>query len=72
MLVRTVADAEAVSCVAEVDSNRTLAVIERECPQVLLTDLRMPGLDGIGLLKASKRVHPSIKVVLPDWLRTAR
>lgn len=51
-------------CVAEVDSNRALAVIERERPQVLLTDLRMPGLDGIGLLTAAKRIHPSIKVVL--------
>lgn len=51
-------------CVAEADSSRALAVIERERPQVLLTDLRMPGLDGIGLLRAAKRIDPAIKVVL--------
>jgi DNA-binding NtrC family response regulator len=51
-------------CVGEADSNRALAVIERERPQVLLTDLRMPGLDGIGLLKAAKLIDPTIKVVL--------
>lgn len=51
-------------CVAEADAHRALAAIERERPQVLLTDLRMPGLDGIGLLKAAKRIDPTIKVVL--------
>lgn len=51
-------------CVGEADSNRALAIIERERPQVLLTDLRMPGLDGIGLLKAAKGIDPTIKVVL--------
>lgn len=51
-------------CVVEADANRALAAIERERPQVLLTDLRMPGLDGIGLLKAAKRIDPHIKVVL--------
>jgi len=51
-------------CVGEADSNRALAVIERERPQLLLTDLRMPGLDGIGLLKAAKLIDPTIKVVL--------
>ncbi|BFU95192.1 MAG: Acetoacetate metabolism regulatory protein AtoC [Nitrospira sp.] len=51
-------------CVVEADPNRALAAIERERPQVLLTDLRMPGLDGIGLLKAAKQIDPTIKVVL--------
>jgi DNA-binding NtrC family response regulator len=51
-------------CVGEADSNRALSVIERERPQVLLTDLRMPGLDGIELLKAAKLIDPTIKVVL--------
>lgn len=51
-------------CVVEADPNRALDLIERERPQVLLTDLRMPGLDGIGLLKAAKRIDPLIKVVL--------
>ena len=51
-------------CMAEADAHRALEIIEREQPQVLLTDIRMPGLDGIELLKAAKRIHPAIKVVL--------
>ncbi|MGA6826309.1 sigma-54-dependent transcriptional regulator [Nitrospira sp. NS4] len=51
-------------CVGEADSHRALAAIQRERPQVLLTDLRMPGLDGIELLKAAKRIDPGIRVVL--------
>ena len=51
-------------CIVEADSNRALAVIKRERPQVVLTDLRMPNLDGIGLLKAAKRIDPAIQVVL--------
>lgn len=51
-------------CVAAADARRALEIIERERPQVLLTDIRMPGLDGIELLKAAKGLDPAIKVVL--------
>ncbi|MBX3235560.1 MAG: sigma-54-dependent Fis family transcriptional regulator [Nitrospiraceae bacterium] len=52
------------NCIVETDPQRALDAIEREHPQVLVTDLRMPGLDGIDLLKAAKRIDPAIKVVL--------
>jgi two-component system response regulator AtoC len=51
-------------CLVETDSRQALAAIEHEHPKVLLTDFRMPGLDGIGLLKAAKRIDPAIQVVL--------
>ena len=51
-------------CLVETDPRQALAAIEREHPRVLLTDFRMPGLDGIGLLKAAKRIDPAIQVVL--------
>jgi DNA-binding NtrC family response regulator len=51
-------------CLTEVDPQRALDAIEREHPKVVLTDLRMPGLDGIGFLKAAKGIDPTIKVVL--------
>jgi len=51
-------------CIVETDPYRALDVIEREHPKVLLTDLWMPGLDGIDLLKAARRLDPTIKVVL--------
>ena len=51
-------------CFVEPDPSRAIGLIEREHPKLVLTDLRMPKLDGIGLLKAVKRVDPKIQVVL--------
>jgi two-component system response regulator AtoC len=51
-------------CLLETDPSHALTVIEREHPKVLLTDFRMPRLDGLGLLKAAKRIDPTIQVVL--------
>ncbi len=33
-------------------------------PDVLLSDLRMPGLDGLGLLKVIARLHAQVAVLL--------
>src|SRR5688572_7135501 len=41
-----------------------LDIVRREHPAVVLTDLKMPGLDGVGLLRAAKEVSPHTEVVL--------
>ena len=51
-------------CLTEHDPVRALAVIQQERPGLVLTDLRMPGLSGIDVLNATKRLDPTIKVVL--------
>jgi DNA-binding NtrC family response regulator len=51
-------------CLTENDPVRALTVIQQERPGLVLTDLRMPVLDGIGVLAGAKRVDPNIKVVL--------
>jgi DNA-binding NtrC family response regulator len=46
------------------DGDAALAVLdEAECDVVLL-DIRMPGKDGITVLKAIKDIHPIIEVIL--------
>ena len=40
------------------DGLKALALMESFEPEVVLTDLKMPGLDGIGLLQKGKRVAP--------------
>ena len=51
-------------CLTEHDPLRAVQRIQQERPELVFTDLRMPGLDGIGVLVEAKRVDPKINVVL--------
>ncbi|MDQ6420290.1 response regulator [Paenibacillus sp. LHD-117] len=37
---------------------------EGPLPDVLMTDIRMPQMDGIGLIKACKKLYPELKIVV--------
>src|SRR5262249_45012374 len=41
-----------------------LAAIDQEQPDLVLTDLQMPGMDGLQLVEAVRAGHPSVPVVL--------
>ena len=41
-----------------------LSELERDQPQVLVSDVRMAGLDGIELLRTVKRRHPALPVII--------
>src|SRR5687767_10182201 len=41
-----------------------LAALEREAPNVVLTDLQMPDCDGLELVVNIRRSHPFVPVVL--------
>jgi len=51
-------------CLTESDPIRAVQRIQSDRPDLIFTDLRMPGLDGIDVLAAAKRIDPSIEVVL--------
>jgi two-component system NtrC family response regulator/two-component system response regulator HydG len=46
------------------DAHGGLQLLEKEEPDVVLTDLRMPGMDGIELLAKIKQVRPETMVIL--------
>jgi two-component system nitrogen regulation response regulator GlnG len=41
-----------------------LTELERDTPQVLVSDIRMPGINGTELLRAVKRKHPALPVII--------
>ena len=41
-----------------------LKELAKELPQVLITDIRMPGMDGFELLKKVQQEHPSLPVII--------
>ena len=46
------------------DGPTALAMLRREPVQLVLTDLMMPGMSGVELLKAAKAVVPEVEVIL--------
>lgn len=41
-----------------------LDIIQSDPPHVVLLDFRMPGMDGIEVLKIIKQINPSIEVIM--------
>jgi len=46
------------------NASDALAAFETDTPQVLVSDIRMPGESGIGLLQAVKARHPGLPVII--------
>ncbi len=53
-----------IPCKAFGSAQEVLAELELDCPQVLVSDIRMPGMSGIELLRAVKRKHPALPVII--------
>jgi two-component system nitrogen regulation response regulator GlnG len=46
------------------DASKIIESLQREMPDALLTDIRMPGIDGIQLLKKVQRSYPQLPVIV--------
>ena len=57
---------------ASESAERTLEILKERTFDLLLTDMRMPGLDGLELLRRAKRLRPEIEVVVMTAHATIR
>ncbi len=53
-----------VICATASDGEEALQAVQRYRPEVLITDIRMPFMDGLELSKQAKKVVPSIKIII--------
>jgi two-component system nitrogen regulation response regulator GlnG len=55
---------ENIPCKAFGGAQEVLQELETDSPQVLVSDIRMPGMNGIELLRTVKRKHPALPVII--------
>jgi two-component system, OmpR family, response regulator CpxR len=46
------------------DGEQALAFVDNAPPDVMLLDLKMPGIDGLEVLRRVKEAHPEVKVII--------
>jgi DNA-binding NtrC family response regulator len=46
------------------NGHKALEVIEKEKPGIMITDMVMPGMDGIELMRRVKQIQPDIEVII--------
>lgn len=46
------------------DGRSAITALERDTFELVLTDLQLPGADGLAVLAAARRLHPDIHVVI--------
>ena len=62
MLLSTEDDVDVVGEASE--GREALALVPRTCPDVVLTDARMPIMDGVDLVASLARAHPGLPAVI--------
>jgi len=71
-LVSIINEMEDIQVVAAVNSgDEVVKVLEKQLVHLVITDIEMPGMDGISLLKLIKKAYPTIKVMMVSMYQEA-
>ena len=65
--VRTLAERLCIremECRVALDGEQAMAMLEEETPDVMVVDLRMPGMGGLKVLERVKKRHPQVQVII--------
>ncbi len=62
--LRQAVEAEGHRVVVAADAAQARRVLEQAVPDVMMTDIRMPGESGLDLLAAVRRSHPSLPIIV--------
>jgi len=46
------------------DGEKALDVVQEDIPDVMVLDLKMPGIDGMEVLRRMKRCYPNVQVII--------
>ena len=46
------------------DGEQALAMVKKDQPEIMVLDLRMPGMHGMEVLRHVKRDHPDVQVII--------
>ena len=46
------------------EADLALSRVARDFPGILVTDIRMPGMDGMALLRAALEIDPALPVII--------
>src|SRR5690606_3378747 len=46
------------------NGKQAIAIIKKEAPELVLLDMKIPGMDGLEILKRVKAINPSIRVIM--------
>src|SRR5262245_39495046 len=52
------------SCVTPTDPVRALDLVESEHPDLVITDLKMPGLDGIEVIRRCREIDATVPIIV--------
>ncbi len=55
---------EGFACQTFEDGESVLQEIEHDAPEVIISDIKMPGIDGLAMLKQIHKIHPEIPVII--------